>query len=166
MKKNLFSNVLLIAMAIVLLTGCTSNNPEKLAVGTWTAVSYVASDADEIIKIDENFETQTLSYYVGETLAESDPFPYQSTMTLDEQGNIKIVTTEEGEVVESVTGTYKIEEKGKELLFTYTNEDGEAMQGQITTLTKTSLVLETSQEQESPSTGGTIKVNLVLTYKR
>lgn len=165
MKKTLLSSTL-IAMAIVLLASCTSNNPEKLAVGTWTAVSYVASDADELIKIDENFETQTMSYYVGGILAESEKFPYQSTMALDEQGNIKIVTTAEGEVVESVTGTYQIEEKGKELLFTYTDGDGETMQGKITTLTKTSLVLETTQEQESPSTGGTIKVNLVLTYKR
>lgn len=165
MKKNLFSSAL-IAIAVVLLAGCTSNDPEKLAVGTWTAVSYVASDADEIIKIDENFETQTMSYYVGGTLAESDPFPYQSTMTLDEQGNITIATTVEGKVVETITGTYSIEKKGKALLFTYTDEDGEAMHGQITTLTKTSLVLETSQEQESPNTGGTINVNLVLTYKR
>lgn len=165
MKKNLFSSAL-IAIAVVLLAGCTSNDPEKLAVGTWTAVSYVASDADEIIKIDENFETQTMSYYVGGTLAESDPFPYQSTLTLDEQGNIKVITTSNGEVTESETGTYKIEKKRKELLFVYTDGDGDSMQGQITTLTNSALVLETTQEIEIPDSEGKMNIKIVLTYKR
>lgn len=165
MKKNLFSSAL-IAIAVVLLAGCTSNDPEKLAVGTWTAVSYVASDADEIIKSDVNFETQTMSYYVGGTLAESDPFPYQSTLTLDEQGNIKVITTSNGEVMESETGTYKIEKKRKELLFVYTDGDGDSMQGQITTLTNSALVLETTQEIEIPDPEGKMNVKIVLTYKR
>ena len=139
MKKDILSNTL-IAMAVVLLAGCTSNDPEKLIVGTWEGVSRVEKDNQTLIQTEFNYETQTVSYYLDEQLQESNEYPFKETLTLSEDGKLTEIITEEDEVWSIFEANYKLEKRGHELWLLCSNEAMTA-ELQIQSLTEHELVL-------------------------
>lgn len=166
MKKNLLSNTL-IAIAVVLLASCTSNNPEKLIVGTWEGVSEVeVMDASFPTVID--YKKQTITYYetyYGVRHQTTKEFPCRSILRLSEDGKLTNTTidTKIGVVTEIIEGDYELKENGQELSFFYPTESVD-YKVEIQNLTRHKLVLVTTKYM--PYAGSYFIIYTTSTYKR
>ena len=100
MKKDILSNTL-IAMAVVLLASCTSNDPEKLIVGTWEGVSRVELIDGSAFPTVIDYENQTVTYDANAWQEKTEEYPIKRTLTLSENGKLTdtFINTKIGVVV-------------------------------------------------------------------
>lgn len=169
MKKNLLSNTL-IAMAIVLLASCTSNDPEKLIVGTWEGVSEVELMDGSSFPKEIDYENQTITYYetyYGFRHQTTKEFPCRSILRLSEDGKLTNTTidTKIGVVTEIIEGDYELKDNGQELSFFYPTESVD-YKVEIQNLTRHKLVLVTTEYMPVEYAGGYFVIYTTTTYKR
>ena len=167
MDKTFLSNTL-IAMAVVLLAGCTSNDPEKLIVGTWEGVSKVELMDGSAFPTVIDYENQTITYYetyYGIRHQTTKEFLCRSILRLNEDGKLTNTTidTKIGVVTEIIEGDYELKENGQELSFFYPTESVD-YKVEIQNLTKHKLVLVTTKYM--PYADSYFIINTTSTYKR
>lgn len=164
MRTNLFSNTL-IAMAVVLLASCTSNNPEKLIVGTWEGVSRVELIDGSAFPTVIDYENQTVTYDANAWQEKTEEYPIKRTLTLSENGKLTdtFINTKIGVVVRVNEGDYELTENGQELSFFYPTESVD-YKVEIQNLTRHKLVLVTTKYM--PYADSYFIIYTTSTYKR
>lgn len=165
MKKDILSNTL-IAMAVVLLASCTSNDPEKLILGTWEGVSRVELIDGSAFPTVIDYENQTVTYDANAWQEKTEEYPIKRTLTLSENGKLTdtFINTKIGVVVRVNEGDYELTENGQELSFFYPTESVD-YKVEIQNLTRHKLEIVTT-EKHPIGNDGYYLIFVTTTYKR